>query len=68
MGILQASGARPRFYTPFTQGLRHAWWRFITLEGWRDTVWGALLSALMAYYEMVKYLRVRRALRRRGQD
>lgn len=63
VGILQASGISPHMYTPYTQALRHFWWRFVTLQGWRDTVWGALLSMLMAYYEMVKYLRVRQALR-----
>jgi len=61
--VLMASGAAPRLHTPLAQGLRHVWWRFVTLQGWRDTVWGLLLSGLMGYYEMVKYLRVRRALR-----
>lgn len=63
VSILQASGIAPHLYTPYTQAVRHFWWRFVTLQGWRDTVWGALLSTLMAYYEMVKYFRVRQALR-----
>lgn len=63
VGILQASGVVPYLHTPYTQAMRHFWWRFVTLQGWRDTVWGALLSTLMACYEMIKYLRVREALR-----
>ena len=63
VNILQASGVAPHLYTPYTQAVRHFWWRFVTLQGWRDTLWGALLSSLMAYYEMVKYLRVRQSLR-----
>jgi len=63
VNILRASGVAPHLYTPYTQAVRHFWWRFVTLQGWRDTLWGALLSSLMAYYEMVKYLRVRQALR-----
>ncbi|MGC9520580.1 MAG: glycosyltransferase family 2 protein [Anaerolineae bacterium] len=61
--VLLASGAQPKFHSPYTQALRHMWWRFVTLEGWRDTVWGLLLSALMGYYELLKYREVRRARR-----
>jgi glycosyltransferase involved in cell wall biosynthesis len=65
--ILQESGARPRVYTPYTQCLRHFWWRFVTLSGWRDGPYGILLSGLMAYYELVKYRKVRRLQRAEGQ-
>lgn len=64
VGILQASGVQPRAHTPFTQAVRHFWWRFITLQGWRDTVWGLVLSGLMSTYEMRKYRQVRANLRR----
>lgn len=66
VGILKASGVEPRLHTPFTQAARQVWWRFITLEGWRDTIWGLLLSSLMGYYEMRKYLQLRSNLRTRG--
>lgn len=54
-GILQRQGTRIKGYTPYTQALRHVWWRFVTLHGWRDGPHGLLLSGLMGYYEMVKY-------------
>lgn len=63
VGILQASGVEPQLHTPFARALRHVWWRFITLQGWRDTLWGLLLSGLMGYYEMRKYQLVRKSLR-----
>ena len=66
--ILLAKGVRPHVYTPYTQILRHFWWRFVTLEGWRDGVYGLLLSVLMAYYEMVKYRKVRRLQQERDDE
>ncbi len=59
--VLLASGVEPKLYTPYTQALRHVWWRLVTLQGWRDSVWGALLGGMMGYYEMLKYRRVREA-------
>lgn len=53
--ILLQQGARPKIYTPLTQMLRHFWWRYVTLEGFRDGLHGLRLSALMAYYEWLKY-------------
>ena len=58
--ILRRQGVRPRFYTPYTQAVRHFWWRFVTLRGLRDGLHGLRLSLLMAYYEMVKYRSLRR--------
>lgn len=55
VGILRQKGVTARFYTPYRQALRHFWWRFVTLDGWRDGLHGIRLSALMAYYEMRKY-------------
>jgi glycosyltransferase involved in cell wall biosynthesis len=63
-GILLQNGVRPKPYTPYTQALRHFWWRFITLNGWRDGAHGVLLSVLMSYYEMLKYRKVRKAQRK----
>jgi glycosyltransferase involved in cell wall biosynthesis len=53
--ILKERGIRPRIYTPFTQPLRHFWWRFVTLKGYRDGLHGLRLSLYMAYYEWLKY-------------
>ena len=64
VGVLVAEGADARSYTPYTVALRHVWWRFVTLQGYRDTVWGLLLSGMMGYYEMLKYRRLRQARRR----
>lgn len=60
-GILLKKGALTKFYTPYTQALRHFWWRFVTLNGWRDGIYGIVLSGLMGYYEMLKYHQVRKA-------
>ncbi|MGC9400386.1 MAG: glycosyltransferase family 2 protein [Anaerolineae bacterium] len=62
--VLLEKGVRPRIYTPYTQVPRHFWWRFVTLQGWRDGFYGLLLSTLMAYYEMIKYRKARRLWRR----
>jgi hypothetical protein len=59
-GVLFEEGVRPRFYTPYTQALRHFWWRFVTLRGMRDGLHGLWLSLLMSYYEMVKYRKLAR--------
>lgn len=64
-GILHRQGVQPKPYTPFTQPLRHFWWRFVTLKGYRDGAHGLRLSLLMAYYEWVKY-RELAALRDKG--
>ena len=59
-GILHAQEIRPRFYTPYSQAVRHFWWRFVTLRGIQDGRHGLWLSLLMAYYEAVKYRRLAR--------
>jgi (heptosyl)LPS beta-1,4-glucosyltransferase len=66
--ILLEKGVRPRAYTPYTQIPRHFWWRFVTLQGWRDGLHGMLLSALMAYYEMIKYRKARRLWQERRDE
>jgi hypothetical protein len=62
-GILFQQGVRPRFYTPYSQAVRHFWWRFVTLRGVRDGLHGLWLSLLTAYYEAVKYRRLVRMWR-----
>ena len=54
-GILYQQHIIPKFYTPYTQPLRHFYWRFVTLHGYRDGLHGLRLSLYMAYYEWVKY-------------
>jgi hypothetical protein len=58
--VLHRQGVRPRLYTPYTQALRQFWWRFGTLRGYHDGFHGLRLSALMAYYEAVKYRKLAR--------
>lgn len=58
--ILLQGGVRPRFYTPYSQAVRHFWWRFVTLRGVQDKLHGLRLSLLMAYYEAVKYRKLAR--------
>lgn len=65
-GILKERGVRPKVYTPFTQPLRHFWWRFVLLKGYRDGVHGLRLSLYMAYYEYVKYRKLARLLQGGG--
>lgn len=54
--ILYEQGIRPKVYTPLTQPLRHFFWRFVTLRGYRDGLHGMRLSLLMAWYEFRKTL------------
>ena len=58
-GILRDEGIRPKPYTPYTLAVRHWWWRFVTLKGYRVGLHGLRLSTLMAYYEYKKYRQVR---------
>lgn len=57
--ILHQQGVRPKPHTYVLQPLRHFWWRFITLKGYRDGWHGLHLSALMAWYELQKYVMLR---------
>lgn len=50
----QGIRAKPQNY--LLQPIRHFWWRFVTLGGWRDGLHGLRLSLLMAWYEFKKYL------------
>lgn len=57
-GILKEQGIRPKPRNYVLQPLRHFWWRFITLKGYRDGLHGFRLSLYMAYYEWRKYRRL----------
>jgi glycosyltransferase involved in cell wall biosynthesis len=46
-GILKERGIRPKLYTYFAQPMRHFWWRFVNLKGYRDGLHGVRLSLLM---------------------
>jgi hypothetical protein len=56
--ILYQQGYHPRPHQYLTQPLRHFWWRFVTLRGYRDGLHGLRLSALMAWYELRKIQQV----------
>jgi hypothetical protein len=64
--MLYEQGIRPSPYTYVLQPLRHFYWRFVTLQGYRDGLHGLRLSALMAWYELQKYLTLRRILSEQG--
>lgn len=66
--ILLEQGTRPKFYTPYTQPLRHFKWRFFDLAGYKDGLHGLHLSLLMSYYEFRKYRVLQRLLNQFGQD
>lgn len=52
---LALEGVRARPHHLLSQPVRHFWWRFVTLAGWRDGWHGLRLSALMARFEFEKY-------------
>ena len=53
--ILYDEGVKPKPRNFVLQPLRHFYWRFVTLEGYKDGLHGLRLSLYMAYYEWVKY-------------
>jgi len=59
-------GARAKMRNFILQPYREFRRRYITLQGYRDGGYGLLLSALTAYYEGVKYLKIWRLQRRRA--
>ena len=54
---LVKQGAKLKFYTPVYMTLKHFWWRFGTLQGYRDGAHGLRLSLLLAYYFGYRYYR-----------
>ncbi len=62
--IMWAEGLRTRPHNFVLQPLRELRRRYLTLEGYRDGAYGLLLSLLMAYYELVTYVKLWRLGRR----
>ena len=58
--IMFEQGSRPKPQNYILQPLRHFRWRFIELKGYRDGWHGFRLSFLMAWYEFLKYIMLRR--------
>jgi hypothetical protein len=58
--ILFKQGIRPKPHNFILQPLRHFSWRYFTLKGYKDGLHGLLLSLLMAYYNLVMYIRLGR--------
>jgi (heptosyl)LPS beta-1,4-glucosyltransferase len=52
---LRLHGQRARLRNFLLQPLRQFYWRFVTLEGWRDGWHGLRLSLLMGLFEFEKY-------------
>ncbi len=62
--VLFEQGIRPKPQNYVLQPWRQFWWRFVTLKGYRDGLHGLRLSALLAWYELRKYLLLRRLWQR----
>jgi (heptosyl)LPS beta-1,4-glucosyltransferase len=57
--ILHQRGVRVRPWTYVTMPLREFWRRFVTLQGYRDHVYGLLFCGLMGWYTFATYWRLR---------
>jgi hypothetical protein len=57
--VWHAEGKRARWRGAIGQPLREFFRRYISLHGWRDGGHGLLLSALMAYYALVRWKMLR---------
>lgn len=53
--ILKQQNIHPRPQNYILQPWRQFWWRYVTLQGYKDGWHGIKLSLYMAYYEWVKY-------------
>jgi (heptosyl)LPS beta-1,4-glucosyltransferase len=60
--ILLAEGVRPGPFTPYTQAVRHFFWRYVSLHGHRDGLHGLRLCLLTAWYEGAKYRKLARLM------
>ncbi len=58
--ILHEQRVNVRPWTYLRQPLREFWRRFVTLQGYRDHLYGVLFCGLMAYYTFVTYWRLRK--------
>jgi glycosyltransferase involved in cell wall biosynthesis len=52
---LYRRGEKCQFYSPYYMTLRHFWWRYATLKGYRDGLHGLRLCLLLAYYFGYRY-------------
>jgi hypothetical protein len=52
---LRLEGVRARPHHLLSQPVRHFWWRFVALQGWKDGLHGLRLCLLMARFEFEKY-------------
>lgn len=66
--MLYEGGIRPKPQNYILQPLRQFWWRFVSLKGYRDGLHGLRLSLLMGWYELRKYLALRRLWSRKPQS
>ena len=54
---LYRRGEKYRCYSPYYMTIRHFWWRYVTLKGYRDGLHGLRLCLLLAYYFGYRYYR-----------
>ena len=52
---LYRRGEKCKFYSPYYMTIRHFWWRYVTLKGYRDGLHGLRLCLLLAYYFGFRY-------------
>jgi hypothetical protein len=52
---LYRRGEKCKFYSPYTMTIRHFWWRYFSLKGYRDGLHGLRLCLLLAYYFGYRY-------------
>ncbi len=64
---LQRRGEKCKFYSPYYMTLRHFWWRYVTLKGYRDGLHGLRLCLLLAYYFGYRYYKRLGQLYRSGE-
>ena len=60
-------GRRVKLRHFILQPLRHFYWRYITLKGYTEGWHGLRLCALMAWFELQKFVRLARLLRARAE-
>ena len=64
--ILDQQGVRVRPYTYLSMPLREFWRRFVSLNGYRDHLYGLLFGGLMSWYTFATYLRLRQIRREKA--
>lgn len=64
--IMYEQGIQPKPQNYILQPLRQFRWRFVELQGYKDGWHGLRLSAFMAWYEFIKYLKLRALWRQKA--